>query len=162
MALTRPTILIPCSENDSPGCGRDALRPYGGRLSIAHSNQISLRSRQRPRQVARPLRLPTSCRSKIPRHRASTRWAGNRSSAAHQERKPAILLSVSYHGFYLASQPPEMLSKALTELALLQVRRASRNLLRGLSFGAQLLRAGLHFMHDPTSAAAVPMTSAIR
>jgi len=42
-------------------------------------------------------------------------------------------------------------SKALVQISLLRVRRASRNLFRIVSFGAQFLCTGLHALHRSLS-----------
>jgi hypothetical protein len=62
----------------------------------------------------------------------------------------ASLWPVRHYLFNLASELSKMGGEALVKLPLLLIRRASRDLFGKVSFGAQLLRAGLHVLHRPS------------
>ena len=67
-----------------------------------------------------------------------------------RQRPPAeaaLLLSVHHHLFNFVSQLSEMGGERLVKLVLLRVRRASRDLLGIVGFGAEFLRTGLHVLH---------------
>jgi hypothetical protein len=63
-------------------------------------------------------------------------------------RRAALLSPIRHYLFDFTSQLSEMNGEALVKLALLHSRRASGDLLRIIGFGAQLLCAGLHVLHE--------------